>query len=209
MPLIFKQARAIIDKRTTVVCLDIHGAMVPVDEPFETMAGDFQRPPFHVHCRTLVGPRMAGFLSDARAEANDELQRRPKKQRRKGPGWEIGGKIPRPTTKNPPSGFSQQQEELAFVGRDAEAKSKRLFKPVKIPVPSPKAKAVVMQVPIWDKARASEGVKIWLIDLLARVPAGEEKDMLLAYCGRCHVQQISQLPTWVLDLARRMGIFPR
>lgn len=127
MPLVFKQARAIIDKRTTVVCLDIHGAMVPVDEPFETMAGDFQRPPFHVHCRTLVGPRMPGFLSDARAEANAELQNRPKKERRKGPGWEIGGQIPGPTTKNPPSGFSRQLDELSYVQQDALLKAKRLF----------------------------------------------------------------------------------
>lgn len=113
MPILYKQAHAIVDDRTTVVCLDVHGIAVEVDAPFETLAGDFQSPPFHVHCRTLVYPFLKGFVSQARKEANAELMRRPMAERRKGPGGEVGGTIPGPVTKNPPSGFSRKADELA------------------------------------------------------------------------------------------------
>jgi hypothetical protein len=111
--LVMKQARAIVDDRTTVICLDIHGIVMPVDQPFETLAGDFMQPPFHVHCRTLVGPHMPGFIAEARRAANKELKTRPKSERRRGPDGPAG-QIPGPVTKNPPSGFSRRDEEAAF-----------------------------------------------------------------------------------------------
>ena len=107
--LIMKQARAIVDDRTTVICLDVHGSIMPVDQAFETLAGDFMSPPFHVHCRTLVGPYMKGFVQEARKAANAELMKRPKSERRKGPDGPAGS-IPGPVTGNPPSGFSRRDD---------------------------------------------------------------------------------------------------
>lgn len=124
--LLMKQARAIVDERTTVICLDIHGVIMPVDKPFETLAGDFMSPPFHVHCRTLVGPYMTGFVREARLAANAELVKRPKAQRRKGPGGPAGD-IPGPVTSNPPSGFSRAVDDHAMAGQDARNKAKPLF----------------------------------------------------------------------------------
>lgn len=81
--LVFKQAVAVIDKRTTLICVDVAGQIVPVTEPFETMAGTYDVPPFHVHCRTMVAPWVEGFVNDQRRLANAELKRRPKKHRDK------------------------------------------------------------------------------------------------------------------------------
>lgn len=92
--LIRKQVVAVIDERTTMVCLHAAGMITEVGEPFETLAGDFMEPPFHIHCRSIMRPWMSGFLSKTRAEANEEMQKRPKKQRRLGPGGEIGSRIP-------------------------------------------------------------------------------------------------------------------
>lgn len=41
---------AVIDKRTTMVCLRAAGQVQPVTEPFETLMGEIMDPPFHVHC---------------------------------------------------------------------------------------------------------------------------------------------------------------
>lgn len=128
MPLILKQCRAIIDSRTTVICLQMHGVAVPVEVPFETMAGDFQQPPFHIHCRTLVSPAIRGYVSEARREANAELQRRPKKERKRNRTGN-GGSIPKPTTKNPPSGYSFAEIQDRDSGSFPRAGT-RTFKPV-------------------------------------------------------------------------------
>ena len=106
MPLVLKQARAVVDNRTTMVCLHISGAITSVDLPFETLAGDFMEPPFHVHCRTIVSPWVPGMVNDLAKEANAEMLRRPKKDRRIGPDGEIGGKVPPPSDGNSPTGFS-------------------------------------------------------------------------------------------------------
>lgn len=129
MPLVYKQALAIIDSRTTIICLDVHGVVVPVDAPFETLGGDFMAPPFHVHCRTLVGPHMPGFISEARRAANKELQNRPMKERRKGPDGPAGS-IPGPDSKNPPSGFSRRDDNLAKLQEDLLFEEQRKLKAV-------------------------------------------------------------------------------
>lgn len=79
--LLFKQLHAVIDHRTTLVCLNAAGQVQPVEEPFDTLNGMLDRPPFHVHCRSIVVPWMSGFVNDIRRDANDELARRPEKQR--------------------------------------------------------------------------------------------------------------------------------
>lgn len=81
MNYVLKQASATIDKRTTPVCLHAAGQIVPVNEPFDTINGKYQNPPFHVHCRTLSIPWVRGMVNDMAAEANSELMRRPSKQR--------------------------------------------------------------------------------------------------------------------------------
>lgn len=92
--IMMKQVIAIIDERTTMVCLDAGGQIRPVREPFNTLAGNYDVPPFHIRCRTLVAPWMPGFVNDQRKVANTEIQNRPLAQRRKGPGGEIGARIP-------------------------------------------------------------------------------------------------------------------
>lgn len=81
MSVLFKQAVAVIDSRTTNVCLKVAGQIVPLDDPFSTLNGDFDQPPFHSHCRTIVQPYMAGFVNEQRDLSNAELQRRPLAER--------------------------------------------------------------------------------------------------------------------------------
>lgn len=95
-PLLLKQLHAVIDKRTTMVCLDAAGQIQPVDEPFETLMGKRDMPPFHLHCRDVVVPWLPGFVSEQRKEANAEIKRRPLKQRRKGPDGYAGRLPPLP-----------------------------------------------------------------------------------------------------------------
>jgi hypothetical protein len=52
-----KQAIATIDERTTDCCLQVHGQIQPIDEPFilpgsPRYADEIQDPPFHWYCRT-------------------------------------------------------------------------------------------------------------------------------------------------------------
>lgn len=70
---------------------------------FHTLNGDFEAPPFHVHCRSIIRPWQSGYLSKARAEANAELQNRPMAERRIGPNG-PGGTLPPPVDGNPPKG---------------------------------------------------------------------------------------------------------
>lgn len=79
--LLWKQAHAVIDERTTLVCLHVAGQIQPIDSPYETLNGAFDSPPFHVHCRSLSVPYMEGFVNDMADESNAELQRRPLSQR--------------------------------------------------------------------------------------------------------------------------------
>lgn len=91
--LLKKQLIAVIDKRSTMICLRAAGQIQPVDEPFDTLMGFLDAPPFHVHCRSIVVPWMPGFVSDIRKEANAEIANRPEKQKRFGPDG-YGGRLP-------------------------------------------------------------------------------------------------------------------
>jgi hypothetical protein len=82
VPVIYKQVLAVIDNRTTIVCLGAAGQIRQIDEPFQTLNGLIQRPPFHWGCRSIVIPWAPGMLQRYRAEANAELLRRPIKERR-------------------------------------------------------------------------------------------------------------------------------
>lgn len=81
MALLMKQVTAVIDDRTTYVCLHAAGQIVPVEAPFDTINGQYDAPPFHIHCRSISAPWMPGFGNDMAAEANSELLRRPEKYR--------------------------------------------------------------------------------------------------------------------------------
>lgn len=95
VPLLRKQYISVIDSRTTMVCLDAAGQIRDLDEPFETLAGAVQAPPTHVHCRSVVLPFLSGVIAEQRNEANAEILRRPRSEKRKGPdGYE--GPIPPP-----------------------------------------------------------------------------------------------------------------
>ena len=71
---------------------------------FQTLAGEFEQPPFHIHCRSILVPWIPGMVNEQRDLANAELQNRPVKQRRIGPGGEVGASLPPPSRENPPTG---------------------------------------------------------------------------------------------------------
>lgn len=99
-PQVFKQVWAIADERTTITCLHAAGQIQPIGQPFETLSGNFDRPPFHDHCRSVSVPWVGGMVNDQRKKANAELLKRPLKERRIGPNGEIGGRLPpRPRSK--------------------------------------------------------------------------------------------------------------
>lgn len=117
--LIMRQVQAVIDNRTTNVCLHAAGQIRPVAKPFDTLLGPQEDTPFHIRCRSMVVPWMPGFGSDIREEANAELQRRPMKERRIGPGGETG---PLPPLARKPSlpGPTPMQELEAAAQKAAE-----------------------------------------------------------------------------------------
>lgn len=71
-----KQLIAVVDERTTVICLTTAGQIRREDEPYETPAGLFHEPPFHVHCRSYSVPWMPGMDSPEIDEARSEVARR-------------------------------------------------------------------------------------------------------------------------------------
>lgn len=79
-----KQAIAAIDRRTTQCCLNVHGQVRPMDQPFDLsgtpqFAPQMMGPPFHYRCRSVivlyhpaverVGPTTAELRASARQEA--------------------------------------------------------------------------------------------------------------------------------------------
>jgi hypothetical protein len=95
VPLLRKQLLATIDPATTMICLDAAGQIRELDQPFDTLAGVYDHPPFHRWCRSVIIPYLDGFLTGHRGEANSEINRRPLAQRRKGPTG-VGARIPPP-----------------------------------------------------------------------------------------------------------------
>lgn len=82
-----KQAIATIDERTTDCCLQVHGQIQPLDEPFQLSgtpryADEIQDPPFHWYCRTSEALYHEAFeevgipTSKMRDAADAELQAR-------------------------------------------------------------------------------------------------------------------------------------
>lgn len=76
---------AVIDERTTVVCLDACGQVVDAHQPFHTLNGDMWEPPFHVNCRSIVAPFVVGVSDPMLKSAREELARRPASQFRRLP----------------------------------------------------------------------------------------------------------------------------
>lgn len=128
--LLLKQVVAVIDNRTTTVCLHAAGQIRPLNQPFDTLLGEQDEPPFHVHCRSMVIPWMAGFVSDIRAASNTELLKRPLKQRRIGPGGETGPLPPKAAGPNKPPTLPRGVSRT-----DAEAAAKRVLDGVKAAEP--------------------------------------------------------------------------
>ena len=103
-PLVLKQVHSVVDGETTELCLDAAGQIRRVDEPFETLNGQFDAPPFHIHCRAHITPWMPGFVSDERQRANAELRRRRTRHKRKSAaGWEGRRQPPPPTNRVAPT----------------------------------------------------------------------------------------------------------
>ena len=90
---VMKQIVAVLDGRTTMVCLRAAGQVRPVGKPFDVLTGQFDAPPFHWGCRSTVVPWVPGIVSGQKDVANEEIKRRPAQERRFGPdGYE--GKLP-------------------------------------------------------------------------------------------------------------------
>jgi hypothetical protein len=79
--LVFKQLVAVVDGRTTMLCLSCAGQVRRVSEPYETMNGPLDVPPFHLHCRSISVPWMSGMESDVLARARAEILTRSVKSR--------------------------------------------------------------------------------------------------------------------------------
>jgi hypothetical protein len=115
-----KQWAAVVDDVTTIVCLDAAGQIREVDEPFDTLNGEFWHPPAHIHCRAIVVPWLPGFVDKQRRPANEELSRRPRKQRRKGPGGSTASNPP-PDRSNPPGRKPPVPPVTAAASKQASA----------------------------------------------------------------------------------------
>lgn len=153
-PLLLKQVVAVIDERTTIICLSAAGQIQPVEEPFDTLNGLFDHPPFHISCRDVIGPWMAGFVNTVRQEANAELKRRPLKERQKADERYKGSPGPPPVDQNRPvdeqgrlirrPGGTKQQPSVRPRVKPAakpkpvkELKGKAAFDSMTDPVPTP------------------------------------------------------------------------
>jgi hypothetical protein len=77
---VLRQLVAVIDSRTTVICLDCAGQVRSVGEPYDTLAGQFDEPPFHVHCRSVSVPYLTGMDVSVRSAAAAELATRSARQ---------------------------------------------------------------------------------------------------------------------------------
>jgi hypothetical protein len=97
-PVLKKQVHAIIDTRTTLVCLEVAGQIQPVDEPFVTLNGRFDHPPFHISCRDWTTPWLPGFLEHVRELAAAEMARRTPRN----PKSLVRSKQPPPVDENRP-----------------------------------------------------------------------------------------------------------
>jgi hypothetical protein len=121
MALVLKQLVAVIDKRTTVICLSAAGQIKPVTQPYETINGEFDTPPFHVHCRSISVPWMPGFVGDIRAQSNAELLTRTARERARADGRVKTG-IPGPdvsSTKPAVSPATRLSQIVALSKKDA------------------------------------------------------------------------------------------
>lgn len=83
---VFKQLVAVIDGRTTVICLEAAGQIQPAGKPYDTLNGSYETPPFHLHCRSISVPWMPGFVDDIKQRADAELMRRPARIRAQADG---------------------------------------------------------------------------------------------------------------------------
>lgn len=203
--LIRKQVVAVIDERTTMVCLHAAGMITEVGEPFQTLAGDFMEPPFHIHCRSIMRPWMSGFLSGTRKAANAEMKKRPMAQRRLGPNGEIGSRVPPAYDWNKPVDYT-------FPGsRDASyypaetgvefATGRGLDRDV--PQPDPK-------VPDWKslKARISEDVLKKIVAQMQELLFSQDEadsvwQQLLEWVAEHVVKTVADLPA---ALKRLLGL---
>jgi hypothetical protein len=98
-----------------MVCLDAAGQIRDVDEPFETLAGPVMAPPTHIHCRSVVLPWLPGVIEEQRGMANAEIVRRPRAEKRKGPGGYEGPIPPPPPTDAAPQVMRPRPEPGRIV----------------------------------------------------------------------------------------------
>lgn len=90
IPRLRKQWLAVVDHRTTMVCLDAAGQIAEIDDDFDTLAGPYAAPPAHVHCRSITVPYAPGLIRLQRDAANAEIRLRPGWEKRKSPEGYMG-----------------------------------------------------------------------------------------------------------------------
>lgn len=124
VPLLRKQLVAVVDTATTMICLDAAGQIRDLNQPFRTLAGDFQHPPFHRWCRTVTIPYLPGFVTDERTDANQEINRRPLAERRKGPDGTGARRIP-----GPHDATHERRTDIGVLGQDFDQAYAELLNP--------------------------------------------------------------------------------
>jgi len=142
-PVLFKMWQSVIDSRTTNVCLHAAGMIRPLDEPFDTLAGQYQAPPAHIGCRALVVPHVPGAIVDMRRDANAELSNRP---------------VARKITRGPRKGQTVNERR---VGPPHKNERRQLFPTAKpgifteVPIPPPPPAVATSIAPAIPSASAS------------------------------------------------------
>lgn len=189
-PLLLKQVIAVIDNRTTVICLSAAGQIQPVEEPFDTLNGLFDHPPFHISCRDIVGPWMSGFVNDVRRQANLELKRRPLKERRKADERYRGSPGPPPVDENRPV-----DEQGRMIPRPGGTADQQPSTPPPVPALSADESAGL----------AAEVFRRLALTVLASAGLPND-DYLVAVKLVLAASGLADLPEWLRRLLARLGV---
>lgn len=104
VPRLRKQWVAVIDPRTTSVCLHAAGQIREITEAFDTLTGHHHHPPAHVNCRAVAVPRIEGLIEAQQRDAAAERARR-----------EVAGDVAERVP--PPAPTSQLPRTLRLPGR--------------------------------------------------------------------------------------------
>jgi hypothetical protein len=186
-PVLRKQVHAVVDTRTTLVCLEVAGQIQDLDDPFVTLNGRFDHPPFHISCRDWVTPWLPGFLEDIRELAGAELARR----KTRNPKSLVRSKQPPPVDENRPVDTRGR-----LIRRRGGPKDQQASKPAETPDPVEWVNGLL---------RNAGNAKPWqLAALQALMTLGLDDEDLMTAATRVMLTDLKKdLPGWLTKMLRR------